>query len=74
LIGLPMKASKPAGGDLAAIGRRYRRRERDDRDARGFRIAANLLEGLDAVDARQLDVHQHQVGTCCLASLTLPRR
>jgi len=57
------------GGDLAAIGRRYRRRERDDRDARGFRIAANLLEGLDAVDARQLDVHQHQVGHVLLGEL-----
>ena len=56
------EAVEAGGGDLAAIGRHHRGGERDDRDARASRIGAQLPQRLDAVDAGQLDVHQHEVG------------
>jgi hypothetical protein len=57
------------GGDRAAVGGRYRSSERDHGNAAGPRVGADLPEGLDAVDAGQLDVHQHQIGLFFLRQL-----
>src|SRR6266550_6805848 len=48
--------------EALAIVRHDRRGKRDDRNARRVSVGTDPAQGLDAVDAGKLDVHQDQVG------------
>ncbi len=58
--GLAVEAIEPRGHDSRAVLGHHRGRDRDDRDGARHRISPKLLQGVDAVDARQLDVHQDE--------------
>src|SRR5438445_6101245 len=58
--GLRLVAVESGAHDLLPVVGHHRRGDGHHRDRARRRIGAELAQGLDTVDARQLDVHQHQ--------------